>query len=102
MALIILSGVYASSVVLVRVVGSGTYPNEAVVSASVGKTPSAAPIPSSPVVESGQAIKVIGNSDSRRYHLPGMRYYDRIDAHHRVEFSSEEGAIAAGYRKAPK
>lgn len=46
-------------------------------------------------------IKVIGNRDSRRYHLPGMPYYEKVDAYHRVEFDSEEAAIRAGYRKAP-
>ncbi|MCX5909868.1 MAG: helix-turn-helix transcriptional regulator [Deltaproteobacteria bacterium] len=44
--------------------------------------------------------KVIGNSDSRRYHLPGMKYYDNVEAYHRVEFESEEEAIQAGYQKA--
>jgi cytoskeletal protein RodZ len=46
--------------------------------------------------------KVIGNSDSRRYHLPGMKYYRKVEAYHRVEFDSEEDAIAAGYHKAPR
>jgi hypothetical protein len=46
--------------------------------------------------------KVIGNQDSKRYHLPGMIYFDKVDAHHRVEFPSEAEAIKAGYRKAPK
>lgn len=44
--------------------------------------------------------KVIGNSDSKRYHLPGMKYYNMIKAYHRVEFASEEEAIKAGYHKA--
>ena len=46
-------------------------------------------------------IKVIGNRDSKRYHLPGMTYYDKVEAYHRVVFDSEEAAIRAGYRKAP-
>lgn len=46
--------------------------------------------------------KVIGNSDSKRYHLPGMKYYDQVKAYHRVEFSSEAAAIAAGYHRAPR
>jgi len=45
-------------------------------------------------------VKVIGNRDSRRYHLPGMKYYDKVLAYHRVEFNSEEEAIRAGYHKA--
>jgi hypothetical protein len=46
--------------------------------------------------------KVVGNRDSKRYHLPGMKYYDQVKAYHRVEFSSEEEAIAAGYHRAPR
>jgi cytoskeletal protein RodZ len=44
--------------------------------------------------------KVIGNSDSKRYHLPGMKYYNMIKAYHRVEFANEEEATKAGYHKA--
>ena len=43
---------------------------------------------------------MIGNRDSRRYHLPGMKYYDKVMAYHRVEFDSEKEAIEAGYHKA--
>jgi hypothetical protein len=46
--------------------------------------------------------KVIGNRDSKRYHLPGMKYYHHIEAYHRVEFDSEAAAIKAGYHKAPR
>jgi hypothetical protein len=46
--------------------------------------------------------KVIGNRDSKRYHLPGMIYYRHIEAYHRVEFDSEAAAIRAGYHKAPR
>lgn len=45
-------------------------------------------------------IKVIGNRDSKRYHLPGMKYYDKVKAYHRVIFNSEKEAIKAGYHKA--
>lgn len=55
-----------------------------------------------PTKEAVQAIKVIGNSDSKRYHLPGMKYYDAVKAFHRVEFNSEADAIKAGYQKAPQ
>ena len=44
--------------------------------------------------------KVIGNRDSKRYHLTGMKYYDKVRAYHRVEFDSEEEAKKAGYSKA--
>lgn len=46
--------------------------------------------------------KVIGNRDSKRYHLPGMKYYHQVEAYHRVEFDSEAAAIRAGYHKAPR
>jgi len=58
---------------------------------SVPQTPPAAPV---------EKIKVIGNRDSKRYHLPGMKYYQLVEAYHRVEFSSEDEAIKAGYHKA--
>lgn len=47
-----------------------------------------------------KSVKVIGNSDSKRYHLPGMKYYEQVKAYHRVVFRSEKEAINAGYRKA--
>lgn len=47
-----------------------------------------------------QKGKAIGNRDSKRYHLPGMKYYDKVLAYHRVEFDSEEEALRAGYHKA--
>lgn len=49
-----------------------------------------------------QKIKVIGNRDSKRYHLPGMKYYKLVKAYHRIDFESEEDAIKAGYHKAPR
>ena len=55
-----------------------------------------------PQTPAPQPQKIIGNRDSKRYHLPGMRYYDTVDIHHRVEFSTEQEAIAAGYHKAPR
>jgi cytoskeletal protein RodZ len=44
--------------------------------------------------------KVIGNRDSKRYHLPGMEYYNKVKLYHRVIFNSETEAIKAGYSKA--
>ena len=65
--------------------------------------PKAAPSPSpTPAPKVTQKIKVIGNSDSKIYHLPGMKYYNAVKAYHRVEFDSETDAIKAGYRKAPR
>ena len=45
---------------------------------------------------------VVGNRDTKRYHLPGMKYYDKVKAYHRVVFQSEQEAIRAGYVKAPR
>ena len=55
-----------------------------------------------PVLSHPKGVKVIGNRDSKRYHLPGMKYYGRVKAYHRVIFQSETEAIKAGYRKAPQ
>ncbi len=84
-------------------------------SPSPAPAPKAAPSPSpalalktalssspAPAPEVTQKIKVIGNSDSKIYHLPGMKYYNAVKAYHRVEFDSETDAIKAGYRKAPR
>jgi len=54
------------------------------------------PVSSAPA----QKVKVIGNKDSKRYHLPGMKFYNAVEAYHRVEFDSEADAIKAGYYKA--
>jgi FKBP-type peptidyl-prolyl cis-trans isomerase len=55
-----------------------------------------------PPAQQQQKVKVIANKDSKRYHLPGMQYYDQVKSFHMVEFDSEDDAIKAGYRKAPK
>ncbi|MCX5827643.1 MAG: helix-turn-helix domain-containing protein [Deltaproteobacteria bacterium] len=47
-----------------------------------------------------KSVKIIGNRDTKRYHLPGMKYYEQIKAYHRIVFRSEKEAINAGYRKA--
>ena len=69
--------------------------------------PSPSPVPApeatpAPVPEATQKTKVIGNSHSKRYHLPGMKYYNAVKASHRIEFDSEADAIKAGYNKAPQ
>jgi cytoskeletal protein RodZ len=51
----------------------------------------------SPLPKEGQ---VVGNRDTKRYHLPGMKYHDKVKAYHRVFFQSERDAIRAGYLKA--
>jgi hypothetical protein len=45
-------------------------------------------------------IIVVGNSDTKRYHLPGMPYYNKVLKYHRVLFESEQQAIENGYYKA--
>jgi cytoskeletal protein RodZ len=56
--------------------------------------------PAPKVLPSQGKVKVIGNSDSKRYHLPGMKYYHKVKAYHQVIFNSEMEAIKAGYTKA--
>ena len=46
--------------------------------------------------------RVVANRKSKRYHLPGMKYYDKVESDQRVIFPSEEAARQAGYRKASK
>ena len=53
------------------------------------------PAPSHP-----KGVKIIGNRDSKRYHLPGMKYYNKVKEYHRIKFHSEEDATKAGYYKA--
>jgi tetratricopeptide (TPR) repeat protein len=58
--------------------------------------------PQNPAQAHAQSVKVVGNRDSKRYHLPGMKYYDKVKEYHRVTFGSEEEAMKAGYHKAPR
>ncbi len=77
-------------------------PHEAPSSAGESSKPTAAELQPQEREPSAKKMKVIGNRDSKRYHLPGMKYYDKVHAYHRVEFDSEEEAIKAGYHKAPR
>jgi hypothetical protein len=43
---------------------------------------------------------VVGNKDTKRYHLFGMPGYNKVKKNHRIYFKSEKQAIANGYRKA--
>ena len=43
---------------------------------------------------------VVGNKDTKRYHLPGMPYYSKVAKYHRVYFNSEQEAVSKGYYKA--
>lgn len=44
--------------------------------------------------------RVIGNSRSRIYHLPGQEGYDNVREKNRIYFPNEEEARKAGFRKA--
>jgi hypothetical protein len=44
--------------------------------------------------------KIIGNKNSKIYHMPGGASYDKISEMNRIYFSSEADAQKAGYRKA--
>lgn len=44
--------------------------------------------------------QIIGNKNSKIYHLPGGAFYDKISLANRVYFNSEAEARKAGYRKA--
>jgi len=52
------------------------------------------------VKKNHQKKVVIGNKDTKRYHLFGMPNYNKVQKEHRVYFDSEEQAIALGYYKA--
>lgn len=61
------------------------------------------PAPSSASLQpdaSASRPAVIGNSDTKRYHLPGMPYYHQVEKYHRVYFNSEQEAMDSGYYKA--
>lgn len=60
----------------------------------------AAPLAAPVTVAEKEKVVVIGNRDSKRYHLPGMKYYNEVKAYHRVVFNSEEEALKAGYVRA--
>jgi cytoskeletal protein RodZ len=80
--------------------GSGPDRAEDKVPAKDGKVSLKTEPPEESLPAKEQKVKVIGNRDSKRYHLPGMKYYDKVLAYHRVEFDFEEEAIQAGYHKA--
>ena len=93
--------------------GSATLPAPPVAAPAPASVPEATPVPApvplpavtqtpapDKIQEATKKIKVIGNSDSKKYHLPGMKYYNAVKANHRVDFDSEEDAVKAGYHKA--
>jgi hypothetical protein len=71
-------------------------------SATLSAQPITAPVPKvtptpvpAPAPKTTQKTKVIGNSDSKKYHLPGMKYNNAVKAYHRVEFDSEAVVAAS-------
>jgi len=58
------------------------------------------PPPATPAVPAAAGrAKIVGDRETKRYHLPGMREYDLVAIETRVEFDSEDAAVKAGYRK---
>lgn len=49
---------------------------------------------------SASSMVVVGNTTSKRYHLPGMPFYNRVKKYHRILFKSEQEAVDKGYYKA--
>jgi len=49
---------------------------------------------------SSSSGQIIGNKNSRIYHMPGCTGYDRVSAANRVTFKTAAEAEGAGYRKA--
>ena len=46
------------------------------------------------------AGEVIGNRNSKIYHLPNCPDYNKVSERYREIFATEAAAVAAGYRKA--
>jgi cytoskeletal protein RodZ len=70
------------------------------------RVPAVDPLYSPPASTEGKPVppqqggRIVGNRDTKRYHLPGMKYYDQVKEYHRVLFQSEREALRAGYVKA--
>jgi endonuclease YncB( thermonuclease family) len=78
---------------------------QAAVSAPSATAPARAPTPARPLGLAGTPTpaargRVIGNRNSRIYHVPGCRSYNAVAERNRVYFNTEEEARAAGFRKA--
>jgi endonuclease YncB( thermonuclease family) len=58
-----------------------------------------APAPA-PATAAAAAGSIIGNRNSKIYHLPNCPDYNKVSERNRVPFASEAAAQAAGYRKA--
>ena len=51
-------------------------------------------------IDTKRNMAVIGNKDTKGYHVFGMPSYTRVKKNHRIYFKSEKQAIANGYYKA--
>lgn len=60
---------------------------------------SASPTVAAKAETSSSPSRVVGNTDSKRYHLPGTPYYNKVNKSHRIYFNSEQEAIDNGYYK---
>jgi endonuclease/exonuclease/phosphatase family metal-dependent hydrolase len=60
----------------------------------------AAPV-GDPTAQGGELpAPIIGNANSKIYHLPGCPSYDRVGERNRIPFVTEAEAVAAGFRRA--
>lgn len=89
---------FSSPLLILLLILSG-YPAEAV-DLSVRAQNSTSTAVHAEVGKGSSKIKVIGNKDTKRYHLPGMPYYHKVKTYHRIYFDSEQQAIDQGYYKA--
>lgn len=51
-----------------------------------------------PAPDSSSADKYIGNSNSKKFHIPGCRWAGEISPENRVQFSTRTEALEAGYQ----
>jgi endonuclease YncB( thermonuclease family)/methylphosphotriester-DNA--protein-cysteine methyltransferase len=52
------------------------------------------------VLDTSSSLKIVGNKNSKIFHLPGCSGYDRVSEKNRVYFNSAAEAEAAGYKRA--
>jgi hypothetical protein len=56
---------------------------------------------SASLLQTGE-IRIVANSKSKYYHLPGTKYYNKVPNNRRIIFTSEDAARQAGYRKSAR
>lgn len=57
-------------------------------------------VPTGGVIPSNERGQVIGNKNSKIYHVPGCQSYSKVSEKNRVYFRNEREALSAGFRKA--